>query len=242
MPSLSDLPTEILIEIVGYYPQLIHGVPIADRFTVQNPLNAGPDGGVRTELFDGNNTLRALSQTSRALRGVFLPVLWARVHACFTKWNMPKGKVKRRAKMLERRMIGIQKTPYIVPYIHSLTVTLMECGMGNWQPIAQFIRVLTLLQNLRDLTVLRVPNDMVPVFDSSCRGKVFPSVQRLALDDHLAPILPSFPNIHTLTFPWSDQSANVLSSIKASCKRIHTLNHFRLSPRLWNSSATPFQT
>lgn len=37
MPSLSDLPTEILMEIVSYYLQLIHGVPTGDRFMRDNP-------------------------------------------------------------------------------------------------------------------------------------------------------------------------------------------------------------
>jgi hypothetical protein len=104
MHSLPDLPTELLMEIIKYYPELYLDIDAAIR-------------GVSSEQFDGNDVLRALSQTSHVLRGIFLPLLWARVHACFTARNRPKRKIRTRAKMLERRMIGIRKTPYVVPHI-----------------------------------------------------------------------------------------------------------------------------
>ncbi|KAJ6454106.1 hypothetical protein C8R45DRAFT_1038102 [Mycena sanguinolenta] len=235
MPSLSDLPTEILMEIVSYYLQLIHGVPTGDRFMRDNPLQADSSsfralGGV-DESFVGNETLRSLSQTSRRMRVIFLPVLWTRFHACFTQYNLPKRKIKTRPKMLERRMKGIQKTPYILRYIRSLTVTLAQCSMDNWQPMAEFIRVLDLLSNLKDLTILRVATDMVAVLSTSCRGKVFASVSRLALDNNLAPIMPCFPNIQTLTFIWP-ACIDVLHAVKDSCQSIHTINNFLLSPEV----------
>ncbi|KAF7346837.1 hypothetical protein MSAN_01822900 [Mycena sanguinolenta] len=235
MPSLSDLPAEILMEIVSYYPQLIHGVPTGDRFMRDKPLQAEPSNfraleGV-DESFVGNQTLRYLSQTSRRMRDIFLPMLWARFHACFTRYNWPRRKIKTRAKMLERRMKGIQKTPYILPYIRTLTITLQECSMGNWQPMAEFIRVLDLLPNLKDLTILRVPSEMVAVLSTSCRGKVFPSVSQLALDNSLAPIMPCFPNIQTLTFIWP-ACIDVLVAVKDYCQSIHTINNFLLSPEV----------
>jgi hypothetical protein len=102
------------MEIIKYYPELyvdidasLHGVPGSE--------------------YTGNVAVRALSQTSRTLRGIFFPVLFERVHACFTARNRPKRKIKRRAKMLERRMIGIQKTPYVWPYIQYVTQSALRC-------------------------------------------------------------------------------------------------------------------
>ncbi|KAJ6506606.1 hypothetical protein C8R45DRAFT_970100 [Mycena sanguinolenta] len=253
MPSLPDLPPELLIEIVGHYSPLITGVPTNDRFSGNNALHHGRYGLVeglaseldgRKELFTGNNALRALSQTCRHFRGIFLPVLWAHAHACFTPWNWPKKRKRTRGdyKMFMRRMIGMQKTPYILPYIRSLTVTLAECVFGNKHPIAEFVRVLDLLHNLKDLTILSIPSNMVLVLSTACEGKVFPSVERLGLEHGLAPIIPCFPNIHTLTCIWRwPEPLELLLAIKAHCPHIHTINNFSLSPKVVNClrSAVP---
>ncbi|KAJ7493757.1 hypothetical protein FB451DRAFT_1215295 [Mycena latifolia] len=219
MPSLPDLPTELLMEIVKYYPDLHLYIDASIR-------------GVYNDEFSGNDTLRALSQTCRTLRGIFLPVLWERVHACFTVRNLPR-KIKRRAKMLERRMIGIQKTVYILPYIQSLTVTLEECHMGNWQPMAQFIRVLQLLPDLRILTIIRAPGDMASVFLTSIYGKAFPSVVSLTIQSVLAPILRCFPNLETLTCQ-DPYCTKLLEGAKDCCENIHTVNNISLVPQALN--------
>ncbi|KAJ7653648.1 hypothetical protein DFH06DRAFT_1474783 [Mycena polygramma] len=189
MPSLLDLPTELLMEIVMYQPELdvdvdayiYPGRPAADRFQGNE-----------------NDPLRALSQTCRTLHRVSLPVLWARVHACFASSNPFEWRIRTRPKVLERRMIGIQKTPYVVPYIRWLTVTLLECNMSNWKPMTEFIRVLGLLPNPQDLTILQVSSEMVPVLESSCHGKVFPSVLKLTLSDRFKTIMHCFPNVGDL--------------------------------------------
>ncbi|KAF7376478.1 hypothetical protein MSAN_00063500 [Mycena sanguinolenta] len=189
----------------------------------------------REKLFAGNNTLRALSQTSRLLRSIFLPVLWERVHACFTPWNQPLDPITRivvevSTDILMRRMVGIQKTPYILPYIRSLTVTLVECRSGNWAPMEEFVRILDLLPNLKDLTMLMPQPDMITLLSISCRHKVFPSVVRLALDNCLAPIIHCFPNLQTFTFVWRREFEDVFPAIQAHCPHIHTINNFSLCP------------
>ncbi|KAJ7884884.1 hypothetical protein B0H13DRAFT_2045473 [Mycena leptocephala] len=200
MPSLPDLPTEPLMKIIKYYPELYLDIDAAIR-------------GVPSEQFDGNDMPRALSQTSHVLRGIFLPLLWARAT---------------RAKMLERRMIGIRKTRYVVPQIRSLSVTLSECNMGNWQPMAEFIQVLDLLPNLQDLTIVHLSSEMILVLEVSCRRKVFPSVLRLTLNDRLAPIIPCFPNVQALTYR-SSAGIGILLAIRRYCHQIHTINNILLS-------------
>ncbi|KAJ7257518.1 hypothetical protein B0H12DRAFT_470197 [Mycena haematopus] len=106
---------------------------------------------------------------------------------------------------------------------------MVECGMENWRPMAEFIRVLDLLPNLKDLTILKVPLEMVAVLGTSCRGKVFPSVLRLAFEDDLESIMPCFPNVQTVTFIWPPALA-VLVAIKAHCPLIHTTNNLPLLP------------
>ncbi|KAJ7123538.1 hypothetical protein C8R44DRAFT_875729 [Mycena epipterygia] len=143
--------------------------------------------------------------------------------------DRPKQKIKTRAKMLERRMRGIEKTPYVAPYIHSLTITLEECHMGNWQPMANFIRVFQLLPNLRFLGMSHVPRAMVPTLESSFEGKLFPSVVALALPVNSAPILLCFPNVQSLTFDSVFRQHRLLDSIKGHCEHINTINNIYLS-------------
>ncbi|KAJ6485319.1 hypothetical protein C8R47DRAFT_1129782 [Mycena vitilis] len=217
MPSLPDLPTELLMEIVKYYPEL--------NLDVDACIHPGRPVG---EQFQGNDSLRALSQTCRALRDIFVPVLWARVHACFTSRNRPKRRIRTRAKMLERRMIGIQKTPYVAPCIRWMAVTMLECNMSNWQPIAEFIRVLDLLPNLKDLTILQASTEMIPVLETSFYGKVFPSVSKLTLTDRFTSIMRCFPNVQVLAY-FHHNVIEVFDVIKEHCKSIHTIRNIQLS-------------
>ncbi|KAJ7139100.1 hypothetical protein C8R44DRAFT_301236 [Mycena epipterygia] len=195
MISLSDFPTELLMEIIKYFPAW---------------YDSGVDArihGVRSLSF-GHYALRALSQTCKTLRRIFIPILWAHVNAC------------RRG--VERRMRNIRKMPHVMPYIQSLSVRLQECTMENWQPIAQFLLVLQLLPNLRSLTILSLPSDMIPVLMKSCENMVFPSVVWLALPGNMASILHFFPNVRTLT--GINSPSNLLVAAKDSCESIHTFN------------------
>ncbi|KAJ7697012.1 hypothetical protein B0H17DRAFT_1130659 [Mycena rosella] len=171
MLSLPDLPTELLIEIVKYYPKLLVGIEASLQ-------------GVPSHQFSGNTTLRALSQTCRTLRSIFLPVLWERVHAGFYP---------------------------------SLTVTMEECHMENWQPMAQFLRVLQLLPNLRSLTILNAQM-MAPVLVNAFRDEVFPSVLSVC-----------FPNVRTLTGQDSYIYMGLLEVAKDCRENIHTVNNLCLS-------------
>ncbi|KAJ7839147.1 hypothetical protein B0H14DRAFT_2787877 [Mycena olivaceomarginata] len=231
MPSLHNLPTELLTEIVKYYPVLLSNIDAYVR-------------GVPGDQFDGDDTLRALSQTCRALRDVFLPVLWERIHATFSARTRPKRRIRTRAKMLERRMRGIQKTPHVVPYIRHLAITLEECNMSNWQPMAHFIQVLDLLPALRSLTIYRITTEMIKVLRTSCQGKLYSAIVTLAVPDELAPILHCFPNIETLTacnrgswYPYSFPliPGKLFSAAKDHCKHIRTVNNLPLWVEAINS-------
>ncbi|KAK7055545.1 hypothetical protein R3P38DRAFT_2847741 [Favolaschia claudopus] len=215
MPSLPDLPTELLMEIVKQYPALYLEI---DALIC----------GMAAQQFTRNDIIRALSQTCRTLRNIFLPILWERVYAVFTERTRQR-KTKKRSKMLERRMIGLRKTPYIIPHIRALSVTLEECDMDNWEPMAEFIRALNVLSSLEDLAILKVPSAMLGVFRKSMEGKEFPSVQRLAVRDMLAEIIPCFPNVHTFTFEGYN-SSHVESSNASQCSKIVTVKNFVPSP------------
>lgn len=78
--SPDPIPTELLMEIIKYYPLYYPELYLDIDAAIH---------GVPSEQFDGNDVLHALSQTSRVLRGIFLPLLWARVHACMLHCTEP---------------------------------------------------------------------------------------------------------------------------------------------------------
>ncbi|KAJ7630124.1 hypothetical protein DFH06DRAFT_1005363 [Mycena polygramma] len=216
MPSLLDLPTELLTEVVKDYPQLYTYDVDALVF------------GVRSRQFASSKALRALSQTCRRLRDISLPILWACIYAgplgIENFWPNNKG-----GRTLERRMKGILKTAYVAPYINSLSVNLDECDMNNAQPISRFIRVLRLLPNLRTLTIIGVPGPMNSILIASCEGHSFPSIITLAITDELATILPCFPNLQTLTnapgnHMYFGNGERLIQAAAACSAQIHTIN------------------
>ncbi|KAJ7364654.1 hypothetical protein DFH08DRAFT_275781 [Mycena albidolilacea] len=231
MPSLPDLPTELLMEIVKYYPQLLSEVDVCLP-------------GVDRDQFDGND-LRALSQTCRTLRDIFLPVLWTRVHATLNARVLDKGKEMRtRTTMLERRMRGILTTPYLVPHIRSLSITFKECKKDNWQPMAVFIRVLDLLPHLQSLAILWISAESINAAfnERSWARKVYPSIVSLALPDDLAPILHCFPNVQMLTMSNWWYSGKLFSAARDRCKAIHTVNNLAVSAEAIKSLRTAIPT
>ncbi|KAJ7096108.1 hypothetical protein C8R44DRAFT_889832 [Mycena epipterygia] len=177
MSSLTDLPTELLVHIAEYYPDLLLDIDV---------LVHGAAGSIP-------------------------PMLWERVHACFTSRNRHLGKIKTREKMLERRMRGTEKTPYVVPYIYSLSIIMEECDLYKWQPI----------HKPRSPTMLSTTHQRV------VHVKGFPSVMALALSDDMAPIVHCFPNVQTLTYHYAG-SNRLLNAYKGNTQ-IHTINNIALS-------------
>ncbi|KAJ7622334.1 hypothetical protein FB45DRAFT_1091204 [Roridomyces roridus] len=222
MPSFSSLPPELLTEITKYHPELLIDVDARIQ-------------GLPPNEFAGIDTLRALSHTCRSLRQVTLPELWKRVHTITdarkperSGWQRDDRWFRPHSKMLRRRMIGIEKTPYVAPSVRSLTISLIGCNMYTWEPVAHFVRVLGLLPNLRSLTVLNVLTDIVDLLDSTFKGRTFPTIETLAIPPIMAALLPYFPNVHTL-IPCGNLNATVkeilLSKSREVYEHVHTIHN-----------------
>ncbi|KAK7050595.1 hypothetical protein R3P38DRAFT_2866027 [Favolaschia claudopus] len=219
MASLPDLPNELLLELATYHSLLYIGI------------DAVIHGELR-EKYGGDLVIRSLSQTCRRLRHVFLPILFSRVHALLTWRNLPlmlsRPILGFHTNILEDRMIGIRDTPYVVPLIRSLSVTLEECRY-RWQPIAEFIQVLGLLPDLENLTIIDPHLEAIPFLISACEGRTFPSVLTLAIDNVLGPIIPCFPNVRVLTSAGGGHNC-LLESLRGKCEQISTIKNMDLYP------------
>ncbi|KAJ7063990.1 hypothetical protein C8F01DRAFT_1130048 [Mycena amicta] len=214
MPSLLDLPTELLHELPQYYPDLYSN------------LQAHIMGLVQPHQYERVDALRALSQTSVRLRAVFLPMLWSHARAYFTPRN-PRRKPRTREKMVENRMAALKRATYLHPHVRSLTVTMEECTVDNWHGMVEFIRVLGVLPNLMNLGIGGLGAYSISLLSTSLAGQSFPTVTALSayLTPSSIPTLRSFPNLHTLTFGADGTPPDTYASIGAAMPQVTTLNN-----------------
>lgn len=77
-PKAFDLPLEILMEIVSYYPAL--PLPVSRYFCSQV---------LPSSTLVRSDALRSLSQVCRYWRQIFFPMLWEHVGACSIRLHIP---------------------------------------------------------------------------------------------------------------------------------------------------------
>ncbi|KAF7313018.1 hypothetical protein MKEN_00986700 [Mycena kentingensis (nom. inval.)] len=187
MPSLLDLPNELLCEITDYFPVFV-AVPEADFL------------GITANEYDREDVLRALSRTCVRLRSVFLPLLWARVHAVFTQ-RRQRRKPRTREKAVETRLAALRRATDLHDYVRYLAVTMDECTPDNWHGMVELIRVLSVLPNLRRVVLSGMAQYAGSLLASSVAEKHFTSVTELYIShlstNHVA-ILSAFPNVREL--------------------------------------------
>ncbi|KAF7362827.1 hypothetical protein MVEN_00632500 [Mycena venus] len=174
------LPTELLLEISSW---LLH------------PLHAYI--AQRQERIAEIATYRALSQSCRLFRDVFLPHLWAHLDSFFDG-DDPK---------LNSRMQEITQAPYLLDHVKKISVSLHGPALNNSDRVNAFLACMGACPNLDALKIVSLRIDrpagtQAPgAFEylyTAFRSYSFPSVKTLVLPDILAPILSSFPDVRSL--------------------------------------------
>ncbi|KAJ7063901.1 hypothetical protein C8F01DRAFT_1250169 [Mycena amicta] len=216
MPSLLDLPTELLHELPQYYADLY------SRFEAHLI-------GVHPDEYERVDALRALSQTSVRLRAVFLPVMWNHARAFFTTRNR-RRKPLTWEKMVEDRMTALGRATYLHPYVRSLTVTMEECTVDNWRGMSEFLWVLAILPNLRNVRIIGLSPYSATLLSSSLIALSFPNITGLSaeLTSSSIPALRAFPHLHTLDPGPGVSALDLYDSIAVMAPQLHTLNNIWL--------------
>src|ERR1700691_1381470 len=98
------LPSELLLEIVSYFPN----ISIID--ILDNPPT------LSVEYRERFASLRALSQTCKELRSVYLPLAWERLEACTTT-SAPLQFYREVGTALERKCSGLIKSKLLLPFV-----------------------------------------------------------------------------------------------------------------------------
>ncbi|KAH8105283.1 hypothetical protein BXZ70DRAFT_1075318 [Cristinia sonorae] len=188
-PPLALIPPELFDEIVAYWPTLplryysdTYGVAIAPHI----------EHATRTV------TLRALSQTCRALRAVCLPRLWSRLETCWVPWS-DKGDYPKSGKwytyvMLEmqRKANGLLASEEILrSYVR--TFCFMTSKSKPQVAMPALASILPALPNLHTIQVLHCNNagDVA----AAVGGLQLPSVRVAVIPSECNSILKACPNV-----------------------------------------------
>ncbi|KAG6907292.1 hypothetical protein DXG01_009485 [Tephrocybe rancida] len=224
------LPTEIWLEILSYLPSVrIPTLRISSSPVLPASTLARQQG------------LRALSQTCRQFRTLFLPQLWDRFEVCATKRqqetplhhsNDVQGMegvfvsgawYKSIAEALETRSNGLRNSPEHAKLVHKVSVALTRCQSGTVLPA--FVRCLMALPNLDTLQVLRAHTQMTTHLKDAFEGHVIRQVRTVVLPDHAHNVLRSCPEVRSVVCNCGD-GGKLVSAIQKECKKVEKLAGF----------------
>ena len=115
--SALELPIELLMEILSYFPRAPIEVPRYGVYFYNTPPASS---------LEYTDLLRALSQTCRRWRSIFLPLLWECLEVCTTRSQKPAWYLWL-ARSLEKKSKGLAQSPQhaahvrCAPVFHSLS-------------------------------------------------------------------------------------------------------------------------
>jgi len=137
--------------------------------------------------------LRALSQTSRTLRSIALPLLWARLDAWYVP-NRAKGTwYKYMMLELKRKADGVRKTKHLHSYIQVLTFQITKSSLEDaLSSLTALLKVPT-LANLRTIHVIDC--DSPGPLTKALSGVKLPSVRTVIVPNSAHGVLRSCPNV-----------------------------------------------
>jgi len=191
-PSLTDLPTELLVEIISYH---------AYTFNFLCPLVSQEDSarrGLRREI------LRSLSQSCSALRSVTLPFLWERfdVSNSIFRPTHPQSEVAK----------------HVFPYIKYVHVSMPSWSISSplgTETLPLMVEFLCALPSLAGLQIYSPHSSIFSIVSSAFAGVSLPTVSALFLPEELHTIFPAFPNVRTLAFPSFGLDSDAIAAAKA---------------------------
>ncbi|KAJ6485829.1 hypothetical protein C8R45DRAFT_998066 [Mycena sanguinolenta] len=174
--TLTNLPPEILAEIVSHYPS---SFPLFSAIVRQEHI---PSHKERCQI------LRSLSQTCSVLRRICLPILWERFEVSRPNFQTIYTKS--------------ELATVIFPCIKSVHISMKFWTKNDMESIFHFVEFLCALPNLIGLQIYHgLLWDVAPILSYAFGNVSLPTVTALSVPDSLDGILPSFPNLKMLSGP-----------------------------------------
>jgi hypothetical protein len=145
-PQILELPAELWLEIICYFP----AVPIPTRRTTHNPV-------LPPSALDRSDVLKVLSQTCRALRNIFFEQAWERLEVCAVRVEKSKGQSHSRDYSVEGLNYGRDQIPGSWYLGVSRTVQAKCEGLSRHPEYAALIRQ---VRYNKILSLLLIVNDI----------------------------------------------------------------------------------
>ncbi|KAF5330541.1 hypothetical protein D9619_005233 [Psilocybe cf. subviscida] len=214
-----DLPLELWTETLTYLRQIPSPMTSVDFMILAYPRNYN----IPAEFLERTDVLRALSQTCRRLRNVFLPLVWQQLDTCVMR--SPSGSwFHTFGQSIIRKSIFVQQNPELGAFVRTMTVSLSLYAAGNVLP--ELVRALHNLPNLHTLQVFRVTKfkKMGSALRIAFDGHVFPQIKTMGVPLYGHHILKCCPNV-TRIFSYGP-STKLIGTIAKYCQQLEDFYGF----------------
>ncbi|KAF7333520.1 hypothetical protein MVEN_02368200 [Mycena venus] len=173
-------------------------------------------------------TLRALSQTCRKFRTIFLPLFWKHVEACITSGNGTAW-AARVATVLLDRCKGLMKreNQHLALHVRIFSVSLSSHLIATVIPL--FAQCLELLPNLDTLHILYVERKREEMVTAAFKNVQIPTVQTIILPSYAHAILRACPLVRDVSCNGEDGD-ELFKTLIDHCPHVERIQGFELTP------------
>ncbi|KAJ6452891.1 hypothetical protein C8R47DRAFT_1204257 [Mycena vitilis] len=223
------IPTEIWAEIVSdsdfrVLGSVKDGMARSLLLLSRSKIKSCPKT-VPTGYRERPETLRALSQTCRALRGIFLPLFWEHLEACL----IPKTTATwgaRVAKVLLDRCKGLMKSESLRSYVRIVSVSFSSYHIDEVVPL--FAKCLLSLPNLDTLHILHLQSKFEEIVTAGFKNIELPSTRAIILPSYAHSILAACPNVRDVSCN-EETGAKLLNTLVKRCPSVERIQGFKLT-------------
>ncbi|KAK0458148.1 uncharacterized protein EV420DRAFT_1270656, partial [Desarmillaria tabescens] len=187
--GLACLPTELLLEIISRFPSPPLKASMFYCLTV---------GG--KELTERSAALVSLSQTCKAYRQIFLPMVWEKLEAfqCTdpnieVRPELPEWQQNVTSEIVRQLQTVTIKDPALADHVQSVSFTLTESAQNLYPWIAKSLSMLPRLTTVQIFGLEFKGSE--EALQRAFENILVPSVQTLAIPNSAHVIFSSFPNV-----------------------------------------------
>lgn len=206
--ATADLPVEIYLEIVSYF----RSVPIHE-------MHGGYHLDSHLFALERQDALRAMSQTCRAWRAFFRPLLWENVEMAGTRQGGGQW-FKQCADTLLTKCNELAETPEVAKYVKGMRFVLSTHDMSPCLDI--LAKAMKECSNLKTIHVYFAQTDSAKMIKAAFDGHVFPSVENVILPSQAHGILRCCPNVKEV-FNHQGDGSQIVSAMQTKCKKVEVL-------------------
>ncbi|KAK7028543.1 hypothetical protein R3P38DRAFT_2937088 [Favolaschia claudopus] len=235
-----NVPIEIWEQIVSASNFLIlgsekDGIPRSLLLLGRSRITSCPKVINAPLYWEHPTTLRALSQTCRAFRAIFLPLLWERVEACFQPKNSLSSQWNKRVAMaLLHKCKGLLKPqnqslasyPRINSPLNVMSVSFSGHRIKEVAPL--FAKCLASLPNLDTLHILHLQSKYGELLDDVFEDVEMKRLRTIIIPSSAYGVLASAPNVRDVSC--NEGKADVLlDTILEFCPNVERLQGFEIT-------------